>query len=119
MTKHISVADGKSVPIEGEGFFCDEKAQFVPNFPTGLIPSSVISARFIAVINANGMHIIPRFDSNIRCVDNLLGNNMKKDTLVTINQVNGLFHVTVKQLRAICTAPILHILKRNWTQSVR
>ena len=30
---------------------------------------------------------------------------MKNDTLVTINQVNGLFPVTVKEPRAICTAP--------------
>ena len=77
-SKHISVADGNSVSIEGEGSFCEEKALFVPNFPTGLIPSSVITAHSFAIINTSGMHIIPRLDSNIRCVDNLLVSNMKK-----------------------------------------
>ena len=42
----ISVADGKSVSIQGSGLICQKPAQLVKDFKTGLIPTSAFTDNF-------------------------------------------------------------------------
>ena len=80
-SKFIKVADGKRVSIKGKGFIRDVEAHFVPDFPTGLIPDTIFSPHSIGIIDTVGIHIVPRIDSNIECVDRLLSNNQLKNTM--------------------------------------
>ena len=52
----ISVADGNSVVIEGEGLICDKKAIYVPTFSDGLIPTDTFKDNFVGVITDDGIH---------------------------------------------------------------
>ena len=94
-SKFIKVADGKHVSIKGKGFIRDVEAHFVPDFPTGLIPDTIFSPHSIGIIDTVGIHIIPRLDSNIECVDRLLISNQSKNTITTLKKVNGLYPVSL------------------------
>jgi hypothetical protein len=103
--KFIKVADGKLVRIEGEGKICDRIAQHVPDFDQALVPSDVFTADSYGIIDTRGIHIIPRIDSNVQCVENILASNLADNSIISIGRKNGLYPISKQQLRDLCSTP--------------
>ena len=107
-TQHsnIQIADGKSVPIKGYGKICDKEAKFVPDFDKALVPLSTFTDYHTGIISRDGINIVPTsaFSSICDIVD-LLSNSKKIPGSTFIKQVNGVYPISLSQLRTLCTMP--------------
>ena len=61
-----------------------------------------------------GMHIIPRIDSNVECVENIIASNLAHDSIISIKHKNGLYPISKRQLRDICSNPAAPITVPNY-----
>ena len=51
------------------------------------------------------MHIIPRIDSNVECVENIIATNLERNSIISIDRKNGLYPISKQQLRDLCSTP--------------
>jgi hypothetical protein len=104
---NIKIADGKSVPIKGYGKICDKEANFFPDFDKALVPLSSFTDYHTGIISRDGINIVPTSAISSICdiVDLLSNNSTKIPGSTFIKQVNGVYPISLSQLRTLCTMP--------------
>ena len=51
------------------------------------------------------MHIIPRIDRSVECVENIIASNLERNSIISIDRKNGLYPISKQQLRNLCSNP--------------